>query len=287
MKKDDIRTLIVVVPISVICIALVIFFGFEKNIDNLEPVNEYKDFFSITNYVNSYINNASSEDYEIVYNLLDKKYINKNDITSSNISEYVKSYPIGSSVKVSSMKYIKLKDNSMYFIEGKINQNTFDGEIEIDDNFKIIVMLDTNNSSYSIYPITEDYERIINSIRRINIKNNNDNKITNSSTSITNEQICVLYLSDYVSLLNSDIDESYNKLSEGMKKIYTLDSYKDYIRSNKNKITPLADKCSFDDTGANRVYYVIDENNNKYTFKENNILDYKVEIYLNNEDNNK
>ena len=56
ISKDDIRTLVVVIAVCVICVTLVIVLNIKSNSDKLEPVKEYNTFFPITNYVNTYIN---------------------------------------------------------------------------------------------------------------------------------------------------------------------------------------------------------------------------------------
>ena len=55
MKKDDIKTLIVVIIVCAVCLALVFILRRKKNIDTLKPVEEYNTYFSVTNYMNSYI----------------------------------------------------------------------------------------------------------------------------------------------------------------------------------------------------------------------------------------
>ena len=46
MKKDDIKTLIVIVIVCAICLILVLIFSREKNTDKLEAVKEYNTYFS-------------------------------------------------------------------------------------------------------------------------------------------------------------------------------------------------------------------------------------------------
>ena len=52
MKKDDIRTFVVIIIICTLITGLVLFLNRKSNSDKLEVVDEYNNFFTITNYVN-------------------------------------------------------------------------------------------------------------------------------------------------------------------------------------------------------------------------------------------
>lgn len=145
--------------------------------------------------------------------------------------------------------------------------------------------MDFDNSTYAVYPLSDkdDYKKIIDSIKKINIDSNSNNR-TIKSDLITKEKICVLYLSDYVNKLNYDIEEAYKLLDDTTKKNYSLEKFKSYINNNFDKITTDADKCLFETVGDKRIYTVIDKNGNRYVFRENGIMNYKVNFYLNDEE---
>ena len=123
----------------------------------------------------------------------------------------------------------------------------------------------------------DNYEKIINNTKDINISKNEYNKIKSSSL-INTETICVLYLSDYIYKLGNDIEEAYKILDNEMKNKYqSINEFKTYIETNKNKMTTKADKC----TKNGKDYIVIDNNNNTYTFTEQSVMNYKVNIKFN------
>lgn len=281
MRKDDIKTFVTIVIVCLVIVVLVLILNNKSNSDKLETVNEYNTFFTVTSYINDYINNISNQDSSSLYDVLYSDYIDKKNITLNNIYNNIEEYPINSSVKVIKMEYVKVKNDYIYYVEGKVNQITFDGKQEIDNNFKVVVITDFDTLSFAIYPLQEkdNYKKIIDSIKKIKIEDNKNNKIKNSSL-VSKEQICVFYLSDYVDKINNNIEEAYNLLSDQQKKQYTLDKYKEFINANIDKITTDADKCSLELSGTNRVYTVIDINKNKYTFTEKNIMNYNVSLYL-------
>lgn len=276
MKKDDIKTLIVIVIVCAICLILVLIFSREKNTDKLEAVKEYNTYFSVTNYMNSYISYLSNNDGEAVYSMLSKEYISKNNINQNNVFNIVDTYDPNSllTLKITSIKQVKVTSSSyIYYIKGQLLKNTFDNTEIINNNYEVLLLADYKTLSESVYPLEgNNYEKIINSIKKVNIEKNEYNKI--KSSSLTNsETICVLYLSDYVDKLNNDIEESYKLLNDNMKEKYaTIDMFKAYLEVNKEKITTKAEKCAKEGNS----YMVIDANNNNYTFYEESVMNYKV-----------
>ena len=263
MKKDDIRTFVVIIIICTLITGLVLFLNRKSNSDKLEVVDEYNNFFTITNYVNNYLEYSSAYNASKLYDVLYSDYIDSKGITINNLFDYLKEYSIDISVEVNKIEYVNV----------------------IDNDFRIIVIVDFDNSTYAVYPLSDkdDYKKIIDSIKKINIDSNSNNR-TIKSDLITKEKICVLYLSDYVNKLNYDIEEAYKLLDDTTKKNYSLEKFKSYINNNFDKITTDADKCLFETVGDKRIYTVIDKNGNRYVFRENSIMNYKVNFYLNDEE---
>lgn len=279
MKKDDIKTFITIIIICTLIVGLVLILNRKSNSEKLEVVNDYNSFFTTTNYVNNFL--SYSKDSSKLYDVIYSSYIDDNNITKDNIFNYIKSYQGDVSIKVIAMKYVKVKDNYIYYVKGKLYQSTFDSVEVIEDNFEVVVLVDINTSSYGIYPIdSNDYKDIINGIKRIKIDNNSNN-VVKTSSSISKEQMCVVYLSDYIDKLNNDINSAYNVLSNSMKEKYvSLNNFRMYINNNLNRITTDADKCSLENVKNKRIYTVLDKNSNKYVFVETNIMNYKVDFYL-------
>ncbi len=278
MKKDDIRTFITIAIICAIIVGIVLIINRKSNSEKLEEVNEYNTFFTITNYINTYI--SSSSNTSKLYDLTYIDYINRNNITENTINKFLENYTINSSIKVTDMKYVKIKNNYVYYVKGKIYQNTYDGSEVINNNYQTLVLVDFDTLSYAIYPIDTDYKKVLDKIKKISIENNRNNNVKKSDL-ITKEQICVIYLSDYISKIDEEIELSYNVLSEKMKEQYPMfKEYVNYINDNRDKITTEADKCLLEKIGNNRVYTVIDKNENKYIFTEKSVMNYEVSFYL-------
>lgn len=281
-RKDDIKTFIVIVCVCAICVFIGILFSRKSNVEKLEHVNEYNVFYSGVNYINNYINNIASNNSSAVYSLLDKKYIENNNITIDNVLENITSYSTLSSFKATNMYFVQVKGNFIYYIEGKIYEEIYDDRILIDDYYSIVLITDNNNLSYSIYPINDNhYEKIINSIKSINIEKNRYNSFVESEL-IEKERVCVIYLSDFINNIFNEQENTYKILSKDMKKIYTSSNdFQEYISNNIDLISSTADKCKLEELDDKRRYTVIDTNGNTYIFTEEYIMNYEVDFYLN------
>lgn len=280
ISKDDIRTLIVVLSVCIICVTLVLILNIKSNTDKMKEVTEHNTFFSVVNHINNYITNISNGQNKKVYDLLDKEYKEKNNITENNIFDIIEIYEENISVKVTKMEYVKVKNGYLYYAKANLIQNLLDNTKIIKKDYEIVVITDFDNKTVSLYPVNNNYEKIINNIKKINIEKNNNNKVEGTKL-ITKEQICVLYLSDYIDKIANDFDSAYNVLNKDMKEIYnTKDSYRKFINDNENKITLSADKCKMEIIEDKRVYTVIDNKDNMYRFTENFVMNYEVEIYL-------
>lgn len=282
MKKDDIKTLIVVIVVCSFCVGLVLILNHKSNSEKLESVSDYNMFFSTYNYVTNYINSVSSGNSDSVYNLLYNEYIIDNNITIDNVLDYVDDISSEISLKVKDMKYVKIKDNYLYYINGSLIKETYDASEIYNDNYEVVLVYDYDNLTYSIYPILDgNANKIINNIKKISIIVNNDNKIKETEL-IKKEKICSLYLSDYINYIYSDINKAYELLSDDMKKreFTSVDKFKQYIANNSENISSVADKCLLDNIDDKRVYSVIDKNENRYIFTESSIMNYKVDIYI-------
>lgn len=281
MKKDDIKTIVVVVVVCVICLTIGLILNHKSNFEKLSPVNEYGVFFSEVRYINNFINYVSNNDDIGVYNLLDEKYIEENNISYDNVLEYVDDYPRMSSFKANSIEYVKLGSNvTLYYVNGDVYQNDFESERLVDEDVSIVLINDFDNLSFSIYPVEDNYKSVINGLKRVNVEVNDYNKIVNTDL-IDKEQVCVLYYSDFMNMLMNNIEKSYDYLSDDMKNRYTTtDSYIDFVNGNNDLFSTNADKCRVDEVDEKRVYSVIDENGNEYSFTEESVMNYKVSFYL-------
>ena len=219
----------------------------------LNPVNSPDDFFTVVSCVNQYlgvVNKASlqnmgqSDNEELInsfkiniYNLLDKEYIEKNNVTQDNVYDYV------DDINQTVIFFVPLKMKSIaseneettryivYGIEEDIN-NTYLGYLYI------IVNRDNNNNTFSIEPILNGNYNSIDDIslesKVIQINKNENNTV--SKVVASDEYVCRNYLDYYKKLILGKPDIAYELLNEEykQKRFGTYEKFQQYINDNIN-----------------------------------------------------
>lgn len=286
MIKDNIKTIRALIILFAIIIVIIYLFGIEKNSDKLKKVDTPNVYFSAINYSNYFINNISLHNDDIIYDILYSKYKNDNIETNSEFFEIKYNLSEKVTIKNTSVDYIELDNNYIFYVEGKIYQDDINSKKLVDSNYAIIIIIDNNNKTFSIYPTSKDnYKKDLNKIKKINIEENDNNQLL-ASELISKEKMCILYMNDFMDKMHNSPDNGYSLLNKQMKRKYnTVESYQKKVNSNINNLTTVASKCAVVNANTknnnNKKYTVIDEKGNKFIFKENAIMDYEVELYLN------
>ena len=290
--KENIKTIIILIIIFAACIIGIFIYGKEKNSDKLVSVDMPNLYFLASKYANNYISKTSTEDIESIYNILYSKFIEENEINNSNLLNKINVYPESSNVEIKNVSYVEENNNFILYLKGIVYKYTVDNKEILDNDFELIIIIDNENSTFAVYPTTKrKYKSNMNKIilKKINISKNNDNDAIPSEY-INKEKMCVLYMNDFIDKINNSDDNGYSYMSEDMLQKYNkLSVYKNMIIKNKDKLSTVADKCTVKKANSknenNKKYIVIDKNNNKFEFTENAVMDYKVDIHFNNENN--
>ena len=252
---------------------------------NMESVTEYSYFFSIVNVLDIYLNNLKNHNTESLLNILHSEYLKEYKINENNIYDNLIKLDSNSqyTFKVRKMDYETYDELNryLYYVNGDIILNNFeDNEVFMED-IKFLINVDYENLTYAIYPLNFLYEvlPIINPQEEI-IKNE-DNVLIGSNV-ITKDYICNIYLSDFINIVNNDLDKSYDLLESNFRKnnYDKKSSYKDYMNENKSKLSSQIYSCN-SLSAVNHVYEIKDMNFNTYTFTEESIMNYKVEFTIN------
>lgn len=282
-KKVKIMLISIVLGISVLFLILGIVLNKKEKknetpiVENkmFEDVTDYNIFFSVEANINKYVEAIIEKDNMQIYNLLNTAYITKNKITANNILTESTNFTEGYFYKISEVKSFDLGNNIVaYYSIGNIMEDTLEGNSIIYSNVSYLLFINYNNQTISIYPLeeNEDYEEIIKNFNEnYYIKENNYNSLEGIDL-IDLNSICLLYLSDFISSVSNDVKIAYKKTIN----FPTQNDFEQYIK--ENELSSILSSCSRNNTEENRIYYVRDENGNRYTFKENKIMDYSVAI---------
>ena len=240
----------------------------------LEVVDDYTIFFSVETNINQYIDAVKEKNEVRIYNLLLNDYLEENNITTNNILSNIPNYSSEYNYKASVSKSYNLNDDVIvYYSKGNIMNYIMDEEIKIQEQ-EFFLFVDYENMAIAIYPIDEDIdvEQQVSKINK-NYKINENSSNALKGVSFTNvNTICLMYLSNYISLISNDIEAAY-KVTNG------FSTQKDFEKQIESKnLSSIITSCTRNNRTENRIYYVIDDQGNKYTFIEENIMNYSVTI---------
>ena len=130
----------------------------EKNMDVEEQVGDVETkfkrekvsnstvFYTVEDCINFYIDSVKAEEKDKIFELLDEKYINENNINQENVLKYVEK-PKNSFIALD-MYESELNNVCSYIVEGVENDGIYNTKMY----FR--VGLDTNNFSFNIMPLS-------------------------------------------------------------------------------------------------------------------------------------
>ena len=239
-----------------------------------QAVKSREDFYTVKSCIDEYINYIVTNNSEALYNILDKYYMQQNNINQNNILEKlvrINEYQVFAPTR---MNYIELNNKQIYMVYGKIREDKLNeraNEVE----FNLTVTMNKQNNSYSIIP-----EIISETTSYSLIGNNTRNKYNLYSTvSIDNKTMANIYFVDYKTELLYNLQNAYNLLDEeySRKRFNGYSNFYQYVQDNINKINRAnLTKYSITNDGNNTIFTCIDQYNNYYIFEETAIMQYKV-----------
>lgn len=165
MVKEEKKNILLLIVLLIIALIITIFvFSSRSNknsvniTDKISMVTDNSRFFTVTSCVSKYLTYLSSRDTTNLLLLLDKKYIDSNHISESNIFSFVDSVGDNSEFTATRMYQERVNDNVMkYYVSGFIRPMTYFEDME--DSYKVqaipfyvIVNMDLKQKIFSIIP---------------------------------------------------------------------------------------------------------------------------------------
>lgn len=254
----------------------------------LENVTDLDNYYMVKNCVNKFYNyyatmyeNIDEDNIDKVYNLLDEKYINFNNLTKENVRTLLPGVR-ASVVNISNMYVSKQSENiSIYIVEGVLRAEV---SKELSD-FQIMVQIDSKNETFSV--LLQDYIESKHSgfavgnnlkIEKLNnIEKNRNNLYVKEEIS---EQTYVKDLfNDYKEEILYNQELAYEHLDEEYRneKFGTLENLSKYVINNKEYITnSKVEKYQKSQEYEYVQYVCVDENGRYYIFRENGLMSYSL-----------
>lgn len=271
---------------------------FEQDVSHMELKSEFEkvenknNYYAVKNIIGKYGYAIIDGGQESIYNMLDPEYISQENISQDNVLEYVDVLDkedltedqvnnLEISVNIDQMYYKDLNTNtSSYYINGIFEYNVNSKQIE----FRLLVNVDSNNSTFYIYPTTYVEEKYP-SVESLSMYQNEIDSIPKNSyntfsfINIEDATIIRDYLYNYKDKIVKDISASYDMIEEEYKNIKfpTLEEYEAYINKNKQELLSISfSKYLVNKKSEYTEYICIDTKGNYYIFRETAIMDYKI-----------
>lgn len=222
-----------------------------------------------------------NEDVRIL-NVLSKEYINENNITKDNVSNYIQKLDTDVFFVPLQINYINKGNLYKYAISGYVA----DLDYNFIKNVAFIVNLDMTgtksgtDSTYSIEPINEE----IDNIEKIQLNNTLESIESNDDNNIryiisNSEENSKRYLDNYKKMALSNPEEAYNHLDEEYrdKRFGSLEAFEKYVNDNRDFLISLQpQKYLLNNYNKYKEYVCMDKYNNLYIFREYGLLDYNI-----------
>ena len=284
--KNTIKKTIIILIILIIIISIIVVIYKKKVMNNndekdqnfesesfeisseegISKVTSDDQFYNVRDCVQYYIDYINDKNYDAIYKVLEKNYINSNNITTKSLEN--------SNIKLSGNQFIATNMNeiekgidiSVYFVYGYlINSN----DNNIFEEKQYTVILDNSKDVFSIVP--ESLEKETSYEYNLDIEEDTEDYYNEIEYKIYSEkEILTEYFNYYKNLAISNPDKAYLLLDEEYRnKRFNNDKqeYTNYLKDidieniNINKY-----KCDVYD--EYKEYVCIDKDNKYYIFKE-------------------
>lgn len=301
------RNVLLVVGILIVILLIVIFsiiynspdsiFSNKDNrVTRVDNVNEYYDvqtcvkkFYELYKdvyYGENFYENLTNEEFkqrslEILYNMLDKEYIEKYSVTKDNISEKVGEV-LNATLQINDIYRIKKNDDIAMYIVYSEQVDNVNNKIE---DLNLMVKIDNSRNTFGIlldnYIVDQGFNNIKENqkynIELSNILANSTNKFT--AADIDQVTYVENMFEDYRYSMMYNRNRAYSLVNEETKnnKFNTFDSYNEYIKNNIKSIVIMEIKTyKVNEQEKYTDYEYVDTYGNQYTFRVTSPMKYTV-----------
>ena len=155
-EEKNQKILAVVLVIAVICLGVYKLFFTKKTKNTIDTtikvVTSINDFYTVSSCVDNFFIYVNSLNTENIMILLSEEYKNKNNITSSNLYNYVEKFDKYYSFIPKKMYVQKVsKGIEKYYVYGQKEVVALD-DFKTGDDYYVIVILDRTNLTFAIEP---------------------------------------------------------------------------------------------------------------------------------------
>lgn len=225
---------------------------------------------------NRNITKNNEQKYKFLYNSLSKNYIEKNNITLNNISNFVEISNIPLEFTAIKIHAVEEERTRLYSVYGRIEKKTT-GEFVKYAFFK--VKFDIYNNTFSIEPIenVKDIGQIELAKDETPIEKNENNSYT--YIKITEIELLNKYIDYYKDVFINYPEEAYNILDEAYKakRFKNIEEFKSYLKPRIDIIKSIHLDSYKNKRHADIINYTcLDTKGNYFIIEQNGIMEIKV-----------
>ena len=259
----------------------------------VEKIKDSVEFYTVEFVVNTYENMIINKESEEIYSILNKNYIDENQITTENVLDNVEKSSFSEEldpfdeikIEIESMYSIKESTNTLtdYYVKGYVMKND---DYSVKDEINLMVKLDSQNSAFSVAPNKYLEQKGLTNVKEgDSISVDNEEIIANDYNSfeyqnVTDEEKIWDYFSKYKNnILYGDIANSYNLLDPEYReaRFTNLEVYQEYIKNNiVDLIKSTIQSFQVSTTEDSTRYICLDQYGNYYIFNETAVMEFTL-----------
>ncbi len=284
LGKEDFYKMGIVFSLFFIIVIIVLVFVYKKEVpeeiieeENTKfvSVTDYNLFFFVNKNINNFINYTVTNNTDAILNILDNDYKQEKNLNPYTLFNTIKFYKENDRYEAIRTKSFPLNENTeVYYTEGRVVNEGYNETTVVNQIARFLLYVDFENMAISLTLLDNALDE-----NKFIMEANKDKRITlNASNRIEQidvidyTTICSMYLSDFIWKVYNNTNEAFSLQTN----FSSLGSFENFI--NQNNITSEIKSCSQTNENGKRVYQMVDRNDYKYTFTEENILDYRVSV---------
>ena len=232
-------------------------------------------FFGLNDIINHYLDSIMIEDTDELMIMLDEEYLTENNITTSNLYNYINHNYANAAYTPKEIYYNPNSDVTYYFIDGYVMNYTVSTTV-FTPHVKFLVIVDESTNRYILRPINTD--NLENYIESYNVKVRElttGNALT--TRTISEEEKITTYLSEFMNFLISEPEASYELLTDSKKREYgSVTNFESQVPDIYESLSSIVFSYASNEEENRTVYSVKDNKQNSITIYEYGIMNYQI-----------
>lgn len=232
-------------------------------------------FFGLNDIINHYFESILVRDTDELMVMLDDEYIEENNITTSNLYNYINHNYANVSYVSKEIHYNPNSDVTYYFIGGYAMSYSVASSVIIPD-VHFLVIVDESTNRYVLRPIESD--NLEDYIENYDVK---VRELTSGNAFVTRtiseEEKITTYLSEFINLLVSEPEEAYELLTDNKKAEYgSFANFESQVPNIFEDLSSVIFSYASSEEDDRTVYSIKDNHQNSITIYEYGIMNYQI-----------